>query len=91
MIITKDKRFFRQAQKEWMGKMTKMTVPLIGFEGNEIKVVFKNRKRRQRRNKELREIAIEVVTFQSSRNPNSSDEEISSVIDYVNRTVFRGQ
>ena len=90
MIITKDKHFYRQAQREWMGKMTKMTVPLVGFEGNEIMVAFKNRKRRRRKNNEFRKIVIEIVTVQCSRNPKSSDEEISGVIDYVNRTVFRG-
>lgn len=86
-IVTRDKTFKHQVQKEWERKKNGKTVPVMFFGDNEIKVWFKNRKGKTK-DAELKEIIIEIVTVQGTQVAGGCHEEPAMVIDYVNKLVF---
>lgn len=89
-IITRDKGFGHQVQKEWDRKKNGKTVPVMFFDNNEIKIWFKGKKDRAK-TAELREITVEIITIQGNRTPISRQEEASDIIDQINQLVFKTQ
>lgn len=89
-IVTRDKMFHHQVQREWDRKRNGKTVPVMFFNDNEIKVWFKNRKSKAKaKGSELREVVIEIITIHDNRAPGSSEEEVGAIINQINELVFK--